>query len=427
MTPKDKSILRDLAKKQMECASSPENKKREDEWYKHNDLKGSRPLVTVDEWTFGHELARPLSCETEMGRDFESRLMDEIIAREDIDDDRSTPDFFPVKEKSWFTPFGMESKRIKVDDGIAYEYEHKVLDLETDRFKLKGSKWGMRFSDKDPNDKSPNGKSPNDRGPNDIDSDEEFQIACDVFGDIMPVKLVSAYPEYSMSQILIRYMSMENMLFALMDYPEWIHETFDRLTCDLFSYYKEKEQAGVLITNCLNQKLAQGTYSHTNDLNYKKGAAMSDMWGYFDSQETVGISPKMFEEFFFPYYKRIMDMCGLVNYGCCEPVDKIWDNCLSKCKNIRKLSISPWCDEEFIADKLRGSSTIYHRKPSPNLVGAVGDFDEGQYREHILATLKAAKGCKLEFSLRDIYSLNGDKTRARRAVQIIRDLIDQNW
>ena len=84
----------------------------------------------------------------------------------------------------------------------------------------------------------------------------------------------------------------------------------------------------------------------------------------------------MYEEFIFPYYKRISDLYGIFSYGCCEPVDPIWDNCLSKCENLRKISISPWCKEELMGEKLRGTKVIYHRKPSPNFIGVGKELDE---------------------------------------------------
>jgi hypothetical protein len=146
-----------------------------------------------------------------------------------------------------------------------------------------------------------------------------------------------------------------------------------------------------------------------------------------DSQETVGISPDMYNEFIFPYYKKISDLFGLFSYGCCEPVDPIWDRSLSKCDNLRKVSISPWCNEEFMGEKLKGSKVIYHRKPSPNFIGVGQELNEEAWRQHIIKTLKAAQGCHLEITQRDIYSLGGDINKPRRAVRIIRELIDEYW
>ena len=125
----------------------------------------------------------------------------------------------------------------------------------------------------------------------------------------------------------------------------------------------------------------------------------------------------MYEEFIFPTTREYLT-CSDFSYGCCEPVDPIWDNCLSKCENLRKVSISPWCNEELMGEKLRGTKVIYHRKPSPNFIGVDEVFDEEGWRQHIIKTLKAARGCNLEISQRDVYSLKGDLETCK-AVKII--------
>ena len=61
---------------------------------------------------------------------------------------------------------------------------------------------------------------------------------------------------------------------------------------------------------------------------------------------------------------------------------------------------------------------IYSRKPSPNFIG-VGNFDELAFTEQITKTLKAAKDCTVEFSFRDIYTLNGDIKKPGKAVKIV--------
>ncbi len=98
-----------------------------------------------------------------------------------------------------------------------------------------------------------------------------------------------------------------------------------------------------------------------------------DVWGFMDSQETVSISPKMFADFIFPAYQKVASTYGLLSYGCCEPVDPVWD-CIGSLDNLRKVSISPWCNEDIMAERLRGSRTIYHRKPSPNFLGVNPDL-----------------------------------------------------
>jgi hypothetical protein len=145
-----------------------------------------------------------------------------------------------------------------------------------------------------------------------------------------------------------------------------------------------------------------------------------------DSQETVGVSPEMFNEFIFPCYKKIASVFGRLNYGCCEPVHPHWDT-LKTLPNLKKVSISPWCDEEFMAEKLRGSGIIYHRKPDPTLLGVGSVLNEDAVRRHFEKTIKTARGCKLEIAQRDVYTVGRDINKVRRYVEIIRETIDKHW
>jgi len=94
---------------------------------------------------------------------------------------------------------------------------------------------------------------------------------------------------------------------------------------------------------------------------------------------------------------------------------------------LSKVSVSPWCDVYFMGEVLRGRDIIFHRKLSPNYVGLGAGFDEAGFAAHVTETIKAARGCRLEFAARDINTLCGDLGRARRSVEIIRDCIERYW
>ena len=135
----------------------------------------------------------------------------------------------------------------------------------------------------------------------------------------------------------------------------------------------------------------------------------------------------MYKEFVFPYIDRVAKEYGMVYYGCCEAVDPLWNSCLKDLSNMRKVSISPWCNEEFMGEQLRNTNIIYSRKPYPNFIGVGYDLDEEEFKKHILKTLKAARGCTLEIIYRDVYTLSNNPAKAKRAVRLIRELIDQYW
>jgi hypothetical protein len=60
-------------------------------------------------------------------------------------------------------------------------------------------------------------------------------------------------------------------------------------------------------------------------------------------------------------------------------------------------------------------------------LGVDAEFNEKGFIGHIKKTLKAARGCFLEFSYRDVYSLRGDLYRGKRAYGIIKKCIKEVW
>ena len=104
----DKNILRELAKKQLEYANMPENVKRREEWYLHNDLKGERPMIHLEMATFEQEiLPDRMRCSGAFARQVEKQLYGNFLNQELFDDDRVTPDHFGMGYDTYFTLFGI--------------------------------------------------------------------------------------------------------------------------------------------------------------------------------------------------------------------------------------------------------------------------------------------------------------------------------
>lgn len=80
-----------------------------------------------------------------------------------------------------------------------------------------------------------------------------------------------------------------------------------------------------------------------------------------------------------------------------------------------------------MGEVLKGTRVIYHRKPSPNYLGVCDVLDEEAVRRHIRKSLIAARGCKMEITQRDVYTLNHDPNKGRRFVELIRQEIENNW
>ena len=139
------------------------------------------------------------------------------------------------------------------------------------------------------------------------------------------------------------------------------------------------------------------------------------MWGFGESQETVGISPEMFEEFVFPYQIEILERFGLNCYGCCEPLDKRW-HIVEKLPRLRRVSVSPWADRRFMAERL-GNRYIFSMKPNPADL-AMPEFDEDRVRATVRQDLAAARGCVVEMIMKDTHTICNEPSRVTRWVQI---------
>jgi hypothetical protein len=136
----------------------------------------------------------------------------------------------------------------------------------------------------------------------------------------------------------------------------------------------------------------------------------------------VGVGPDLFAEFVFPYQLAVAEKFGLCYYGCCEPVHTRW-HVLKKLPNLRSVSVSPWCDEEFMADAL-GRDYVYSRKPNPAFI-STEHFDDDLIREDIRKTVTAAKNCNVEIVMKDVHTLAGEPQRMTRWVALAREVIDQ--
>lgn len=412
----DKQILRERAKKQLEYANTPKNKETIRRWYQHNELKGETPMVHLEMGTFAQEIIpERLQCQGEYARAVETALYSNFLNQELFADDRPTPDYFPLNYDTHFQLFDIpvevgHATDSSGEESLGHQFHSYIEDLEEDYEKLKPTRFDV-----------------------DMESTQKKKgVLEDAIGEILPVRMQMDCLYSVPTQMLVHIMKMETMMLAMYDCPELFHEMMDRIADDTLAYYRMLEEKGLILPTVSFENLGQGTWAFTHELpDYeeaqKRPFTTKDVWGFMDSQETVGISPEMYREFIFPCYEKIAGQFGMMSYGCCEPVDPIWDSCLSKLSNLRKVSISPWCKEEFMGERLKGSNVIYHRKPSPNFLGVDTVLDEEAFRKHIRSSLTAARGCKMEITQRDVYTIHHNIPKARRYVEVIRQEIENHW
>lgn len=419
ISAEDRKILRETAKKQMDFACQERNKILKEKWYLHNALRGEIPMVVLESWGFNDEVITPrLKCTGEFARKTEFELYQNFVNQELFDDDRVTPDRFEMGYHTEFKLYDLDmhkefatGREEEDTSGVSMRFLPVIEDLEDDFHKIKPSRFSVDIEG----------------------TEQEFQLLTDTFGDILPVKMKMDCLYSVPTQLIIHLMGMENMMLNLAQYPDLFKKLMDQAADDTLAYYDMLEENHLILPTTEYESVGQGTFAFNHELPDTptvdgRYLTRRDVWGYMDSQETLSISPKMFEEIIFPCYEKIGSQFGLLSYGCCEPVDRVWDNCISKFKNLRKVSISPWCNEEFMGERLRGSSIIYHRKPAATFLGVSGrDLDEEAFRKYIRRSLTAARGCKMEITQRDIYTIDNNVQKARRYIQIIREEIENNW
>lgn len=400
----ERSHIRDLAKRVRELSETDEQRELVRLWKKHNDGQSERPMIHFEIATVQDAgLHYFCQCTSPDARDAEWKLGESMQNHLMVGDDRCvTPDFY-ISPHAGMQLFGLTAERTQ--KGLGYHIRPVIENLDT-LDALHPSK--MRFDEEG------------------IRRDREFYG--DLFGDILNIREGQGAFCFFPTNILVHLMSMENLFISMYDNPENFLIMMDRLADDMTAYARELERRGMLTPCCGNNFVAQGSFAFSDTMKQEAPISLKDMWGYLDSQETVNISPEMFDTFIFPAYKKIASLFGRLSYGCCEPVHPFWEKSLSRLDNLRKISISHWCDIDYMGEQLRGTGIVFLRKPFPLYVGGPDkNMDEDGFRAYIRDTMRAAEGCTLEIAFRDVYTLNGNLEKPRRAVEIIREEIENTW
>ncbi len=417
LTRTEQTRLRQLAKRQAEIAALPVMQRRQQQWTNMNDaVPGARPLFVIESWTFDRDFLPDslLECTSDYGKRWERHFLRNIRHQEILGDDHVCPATLDLGWHVWSNEFGIEipTEYKKDSEGVVtgYHFTCPITDLSQGFDMVKPTTFGV---------------------------DRESTLAEktfleETFGDILPVTIRSGvYGQTCLTQRLMRLMSMETFFMAMYDCPDKLHGIMALLRDNAIRMCRWAEAESLLVLNNGNQCTCGTCFNFTTQLPRRQvvpgQVKLSDMWAGMDSQETVGVSPELFHEFCFPYYRDLAAMFGFVYWGCCEPVDPIWPLSISQLPNLKAVSISRWANQRYMAEQLAGTGIVYSRKPNPNLLGVSAHLDEAAWAAEIRETLEcvAGKNVPLEFVVRDVYSFHGNLANAHRAVEIARQEIDR--
>lgn len=235
------------------------------------------------------------------------------------------------------------------------------------------------------------------------------------------------YWTLGMTIVAIDLIGLEQLMLYMYDAPEALHRLMGFLCDDHLAFLGFLEREDLLAPNNENDYTGSGSRGYTRRLPRPARPAdapirTQDLWCLLESQETVGVGPELFDEFIFTYQERIAWRFGAVYYGCCEPVHTRW-HVLARMPNLRRVSVSPWCDEAFMAAACAAGKIVYSRKPNPTWVSTEG-FDEAAIRRDLRTTMEQTRrhGCATEIVMKDVHTLHGHPDRLTRWVGLAREV-----
>jgi len=409
-TKKDLDILRSLARRIAEIAATDENRARREAWYAHDAGETSRVMVLielqgVDEKEFPEEYRR-LECTEEWARGIEKDFRRKIWQFENVRDDQ-------VVEPCINCPWRVETSNYGVEEHYAhgdnpegmrgsYRWEPALEDLDRDFDRLHPRTYT-------------------------VDREATFAwkaLMEEVFGGILEVRIRGKFWwTMGMTWEAVKLVGLENFMLLMYDNPKGIHRLMGFLRDDHMAYARWLEAEGLLTLNNENDYIGSGSVGYTRALpqpDKKPGepARMRDLWLLLESQETVGVGPDQFAEFIYPYQESIAANFGRIYYGCCEPIHSRW-SIVRNLPNLRRVSVSPWCDEEFMAGNM-DEGQAFCRKPNPSQI-STDNFDEDRIRRDLRTTLEAARGLPLEIVMKDVHTVRSHWERFGRWVQLARE------
>ena len=399
----DKVLIRELAKQVAELAAQPIMEEYKRLWRGLNALKPERPMVVADQICWNEmDIDNELTLQTKhpVARYYETELRRAIYRRKHMPDDIPIEPFIRVNKAITGCDLGVEIQKStlltdKTNDVISQHYKNQITSMDD----VEKVKIPIVNHDK-------------------AETARRMEAAHELFDDILEIREEGYDPYLSVWDPISTWMGVESALYAMIDDPEMIHALVNRIVAAYMSMLDQLEQQELL---CGAQSLIHCTGAYIDELPPKK-TGTKDLWMFGLAQMLGTVSPEMYNEFEIELCMPIFQRFGLVYYGCCEPLDdKI--EILRKIKNIRKLSVSPWANQNRIAEEISGQ-WVFSRKPNPAYLAA-DSFDENLIRADLSQTINLCKqnNCPLELIQKDISTVRYQPKRLWKWVEIANELV----
>jgi hypothetical protein len=405
---RDKTTMHDLAAEVAGIAALPIQEQKRSLWRKLNSLAPDRPMVMIDqvcwnEMNVDDELT--LLCEDRECRGYEGFLRRTLYQWKHFPVDMVVEPFVRVPKAIHNSGIGVGAvEDIAVTDPtsavVGHLYKNQfVSDADLDKIKM-----AVLTHDE-------------------AETARRLDVAHELFDGELSIFEHGLDPYLSVWDPISTLMSVQDALYTLIDRPAYMAELAGRLVRSFMGMLDQAEEQGLL---CHHQSLIHCTGAYTDELpapGFDPAKPRTrDIWMFGLAQMFSTVSPAMFEKFEIDMCMPIFERFGLVYYGCCDPLDRKMAQ-VRKIPNVRKISMSPWVDEQLGASEI-GRDYVYSRKPNPALLASVS-FDEALVREHLQASVDvcAEHGCPLELILKDISTVAYEPQRLWRFGEIAMEVV----
>jgi hypothetical protein len=219
--------------------------------------------------------------------------------------------------------------------------------------------------------------------------------------------------------LLIRWRGIDQLYLDLVERPEWVHRVMQRLLDARLAELDALEEQGAFTLNNRNHYNGSGGVGYTHELPQPDfdGAHVraKDLWGMATAQIFADVSPAMHEEFAFRYERQFLERFGLANYGCCEPLHRKF-SFIRELPNLRRVSVSPWCDVEKSVEEL-GNRVVLSWKPNPAIVAGT-QWEPERVRAEIRDFCTKTRGCVTDIIMKDTHTCRNEPRRLTEWVRI---------
>jgi len=390
VAPRDRQILRRLASELAAIASEPVQKENARLWTRLNNLASERPMVWINEICWNEmnvddELT--LRCEHPWARGQEDQLRKELYQWKHLPADMVVSDFLAC-------PLAVHSTDFGIVEDVDIVMTDETSDVVSRHFKIQI------------------------KGPEDIEKIQmprvtyseratnfRYEAMCDVYEGILPVrKEGQGHIWFTPWDYLIRWWGIEEAMMDLVLRPEMVHAAVDRMVDAWMTELDQFVEQNLLALDNRNMRVGSGGYGYCDEVPGDDfdpdHVRPHNMWGCSNAQIFSEVSPQMHWDFAVEHDLRWLQRWGLNYYGCCEPLHKKID-VLRRIPNLRKISVSAWCDLETMVAEM-GRDCVLSVKPNPAIL-AEDAWDPNQARRTLRRIVDVTKGnAHVEIIMKDI-------------------------